>query len=76
MSLVFTWGRPKEDDVITTFDSSRYLTVEGGTLQIASVGPKDSGRLQCKVSYHDDKGKIKEKIYTYVIEGMRYEEKK
>ncbi|XP_022082165.1 uncharacterized protein LOC110974667 isoform X2 [Acanthaster planci] len=68
MDPIFTWSKLKGSDVIPTFDNGRYLTIEGGILQISSVTPKDSGKVECRVTYHDVTGEPRVKTYSYGIE--------
>ncbi|XP_038076211.1 uncharacterized protein LOC119744381 [Patiria miniata] len=68
IKLRYAWGRPTDSDVITTFDNGRFLTVDGGILEISDVGPRDSGSLECNVTYHDVIGQPRVKTYTYGIE--------
>ncbi len=72
--LKFKWRRPKSKgkDVITTFDHDRYLTIDGGILQISNVEPIDTGNLECEVSFNDSgKGNDRKETFTYTIEGNK-----
>ena len=74
IGLKFTWRRPKPkgDDVIMAFDRARYLTIDGGILEISNVDPVDTGSLECEVSFkYPEKGNERKRTFKYNIEGKR-----